>query len=189
MSSRKNRDRNADGSNRNLDGRRLRTVDEAKKLADYLATKPEMEKRERDEKRKRWEAVVEAAERKEEEIRSGRGGNGSGRLDAKYVESKEEAERLTREAMLESMREDNVEPARTGSESSEDRKDNEDDRTGSSEGSSASPGPAVQAKTAPIFFGWDDDELSEDDEDESVEEPVTPGEGLPAISGKGKAKA
>ncbi|GAB7362625.1 hypothetical protein MBLNU230_g2937t1 [Neophaeotheca triangularis] len=190
MSSKKNRDRNAgnpNGSNRNLDGRRLRTVDEAKRLADYLATKPEMEKRERDEKRKRWEAVVEAAERKEEEVRSGRAGNGGGRLDAQYVEGKEEAERITREAVIRAMKEGNVESARTGSESSEDRKGSEEDGAGSSQGSTDSPEP--DAHEGPSFFGWDDDELSEDEGDDVAAEPVTPGDHGAAVSGKGKGKA
>lgn len=67
------------GSNRNLDGRRLRTVTEAKNLAEYLATKPDLEKREKDERRKRWEAVVEGAERREEEIKKGRSAGGRGK--------------------------------------------------------------------------------------------------------------
>ena len=44
----------ANGSNRNLDGRRLRTVAEAKRLAEYLALKPEMEAKEKEER-----AIVE----------------------------------------------------------------------------------------------------------------------------------
>ena len=55
------------GSNRNLDGRRLRTVHEAKALAEYLALKPDMEKKEKEERRKRWQQVIDMAEKKEEE--------------------------------------------------------------------------------------------------------------------------
>lgn len=49
MSSRK-RKQNAElatGSARNLDGRRIRTVTEAKNLAAYLATKPDMDRKEK----------------------------------------------------------------------------------------------------------------------------------------------
>ncbi|TKA76393.1 hypothetical protein B0A49_04292, partial [Cryomyces minteri] len=104
MSSRKKRGEADTGSNRNLDGRRLRTVTEAKALAEYLALKPEMEKKEKEERRKRWEMVVQAAEEREEEVRSGRAGGGKGRLDGKWVEAKEEVESKTREAVVAAMR-------------------------------------------------------------------------------------
>jgi len=48
MSSKRKRNQGEDnGSSRNLDGRRLRTVNEAKALAEYLAIKPDMAKREK----------------------------------------------------------------------------------------------------------------------------------------------
>lgn len=47
MSSRKKKTQDENGSSRNLDGRRLRTVNEAKALAEYLAIKPDMDKKER----------------------------------------------------------------------------------------------------------------------------------------------
>lgn len=88
------------GSNRNLDGRRLRTVTEAKNLAEYLATKPDLEKREKDERRKRWEAVVEGAERREEEIKKGRSAGGRGKgLSEEWLMEKEDAGERTREAV------------------------------------------------------------------------------------------
>ncbi|KAF2803519.1 uncharacterized protein BDZ99DRAFT_353028, partial [Mytilinidion resinicola] len=97
MSSRKKRSQGENnGSSRNLDGRRLRTVTEAKALAEYLAVKPDMDKKEREEKMKRWEAIVDAADRKEDEIRSGK----TARLDGKWVEDKEEAEQKTRDAVI-----------------------------------------------------------------------------------------
>src|ERR1700733_652842 len=97
MSSRKKRNAEAqNGSNRNLDGRRLRTITEAKNLATYLATKPEMDRREKEERRKRWEAVVEAAERREEEIRSGKKGKG---LSEEWVAEKEEVGEGVRDAV------------------------------------------------------------------------------------------
>jgi hypothetical protein len=101
MSSRKKRNTEAqNGSNRNLDGRRLRTITEAKNLATYLATKPEMDRREKEERRKRWEAVVEAAERREEEIRSGKKGKG---LSEEWVAEKEEVGEGVRDAVRRAM--------------------------------------------------------------------------------------
>ena len=81
---------------RNLDGRRLRTVAEAKALAEYLAIKPEMEQREKEERRKKWEDIVASTERKQDELLNSRG---TARLDGKWVEDKEEAENKTREAI------------------------------------------------------------------------------------------
>lgn len=92
MSSRKKRNaaEPANSSSRNLDGRRLRTVAEAKSLAAYLATKPEMDRREKEERRKRWEGVVEMAEVRAQEIKEGRGvGRGKGVSD-EWMADKEE---------------------------------------------------------------------------------------------------
>lgn len=145
MSSRKKQG-DANGSSRNLDGRRLRTVDEAKKLAEYLIIKPEMEKREKDERRKRWEDIVESTERKQEELMHSRG---TARLDGKWVEDKEEAENKTREAIekmllaqRESSEEEQAQPTASGSK------------------------PATQR----AMFGWDeedDDFMSDSDDDEA----------------------
>ena len=194
MSSRKNRDRqnqNVNGSNRNLDGRRLRTVEEAKRLAEYLSIKPEMDQREKEERKKRWEAVVEAADRREEEIKSGKAGANQGRLDSEYVESKEAAEEKTREAVLKAMKEGTLQLERTGSESSMDAdEDSEDDEDKESSGSSTHAVSArVENDGGRSFFGWDDDEEdSEDDSDAGnvrEEESAT----IPPYNGKGKAKA
>ena len=90
MSSRKRKNalasdpNNGVGSNRNLDGRRLRTITEAKNLAEYLATKPEMERRE-GERRK-----------------GGAGGRGKG-LSDEWLEEKEDAGERTREAVRRAM--------------------------------------------------------------------------------------
>lgn len=88
------------GSNRNLDGRRLRTITEAKNLAEYLATKPEMERKEKEERRRRWEAVVEGAERREEDMRKGRRGKG---LSEEWLEEREDAGERTRDAVRKAM--------------------------------------------------------------------------------------
>ena len=186
MSSRKKGDQsNPNGSSRNLDGRRLRTVDEAKRLADYLALKPEMEQKEREERRKRWEGVVEAAERKEEEIRHGK--VGAGRLDAEYVETKESAEEKTREAVIRAMREG----ARTGSES--DVEDGESGSGSGSDGVGASDGSSegaaqvtTRAVTGSSFFGWDEEDEDDSSEDDEVGHDVQPEQ---TYAGKGKGKA
>ena len=159
MSSRKNKtNANPNGSNRNLDGRRMRTVDEAKRLAEYLAIKPEMETREKEERRKRWESIVEAAEKREEDILKGKAGAGQGRLDAGYVESKAEAEERMREAV----------GTLVESSSGDGEGEGEPDEGGSR------------------FFGWDDDDDGESEEDEDsgvIDEPVESYEG----KGKGRA--
>ena len=188
MSSRKKRGEQQDpnGSNRNLDGRRLRTIDEAKKLAEYLAVKPDMEKKEREERKKRWEGVVAAAERREEEVKSGKAGVNQGRLDAEYVESKEAAEEKTREAVLRAMREEMAEMHRTGSESSvENEGASGDEGADGSSGSSEEDKPVGDdAAAGRTFFGWDDEE--DDDEDEEEEETAAAPE---LYAGKGKGKA
>ncbi|GIZ39416.1 hypothetical protein CKM354_000279900 [Cercospora kikuchii] len=183
MSSRKNRNSNVNpnASNRNLDGRRLRTVDEAKRLAEYLAIKPEMEKKEREERKKRWQEVVDAAERREEEIKSGKGGAARGRLDAEWVEGKEDAENKTREAVIRAMKEGLLEE-RTGSESSAEADETEDEDI--EESSDSSEGVKAEASNAGggrSFYGWDEDEDESSEDDE--EKPA------PTYDGKGKGKA
>ena len=107
MSSKKKKNRgDENASSRNLDGRRLRTVTEAKALAEYLAIRPEMEQREKQRRRERWQQIVDAADQREHDIRSGNangGGGGGGaraRLDGRWVEDKEEAGERTRDAVL-----------------------------------------------------------------------------------------
>jgi len=93
MSSRKKK-QNAElatGSARNLDGRRLRTITEAKNLATYLATKPDMDRKEKEERRKRWEAVVDLAEQREDDMRAGKTVDGRRKgLSSEWLEEKEE---------------------------------------------------------------------------------------------------
>lgn len=186
MSSRKNRqnrERDIQGSSRNLDGRRLRTITEAKNLAEYLALKPEMDKKEREEKRRRWEAVVEAAEKKEDEIKRGKG---NARLDADWVDAKEEAETKTREAVIAAMKagligQENEREASETSGSAESDGSDEVEASGSGSSEEEKTTRPAQART---FFGWDDEEdMSEDDEDE--QEEVAPQQ----YEGKGKARA
>lgn len=107
MSSRKRR-QNAElatGSARNLDGRRLRTITEAKNLAAYLATKPDMDRKEKEEKRKRWEQVVELAEQREADMRAGKGADGRRKgLSDEWIESKEEVGEHVRNAVKSAMK-------------------------------------------------------------------------------------
>jgi hypothetical protein len=199
MSSKKNRDRqDQNGSNRNLDGRRLRTVDEAKRLAEYLATKPEMEKKEKEERRKRWEAVIEAAEATEAKIKSGKMGSNQGRLDAEYVESKEAAEEKIREAVQKAMRDQMLMDERTGSESSAEDQDegSDSDEQGNLTSGHEQAGPS-KASESRTFFGWDeeDEELSEDEEDEEADVEIDNRVSVledtaeAPLQGKGKGKA
>jgi hypothetical protein len=158
------------GSSRNLDGRRLRTVAEAKALADYLAAKPDLEKKERDEKRKRWEDIVASTERKREDLARG---ERQARLDGKWVEEKEEVERKSREAVEKML-------MMQGGSSEE------EDADVAPAGSSSKAKPVAQPKA---MFGWEDEDdeyMSDSEEDEEVEEEDVK---VPVVEGKGKGKA
>lgn len=174
MSSKRKKNQGDDnGSSRNLDGRRLRTVNEAKALAEYLAIKPEMEKKEKEERRKRWEQVVELAERREEEIRSGN----KGKVDGKWVEDKEEAGERTREAVLAAMRsgqyKDNLLGTSEGSSSGSGQSISDDEVVANTSSKDSTP-PTDEEPIKPkavSFFGFDeDDEFMSDDDEEEVEE-------------------
>ena len=177
------------GSSRNLDGRRLRTVTEAKALAEYLAVKPEMEKREKEIRRKRWSEIVETAERRQEEIRHGKGKGG---LDGRWVEDKEEVGERTREAVLGVMKtgvyRDNLAgggEAVAGSSSSSAEEEGEESGGSKATTPPSEPEPEPKGKgkgkevasasasandngPARKFFGFDeDDEFMSSDGDES----------------------
>ncbi len=201
MSSKRKKNQGDDnGSSRNLDGRRLRTVTEAKALAEYLAIKPEMDRKEKERRRERWEQIVELAEKKEKEIRNG----GKGRLDGNWVEDKEEASERTRLAVVAAMKNgqirDNLQLSTSaasntsGSSSNNEDDDDGEDEGGSSSSGSESPGPepsnttvkkgAMAAEAAvpskddkgkgktKVFFAFDeeDDEFMSSDEDDDSEE-------------------
>ncbi|RYP55811.1 hypothetical protein DL771_012402 [Monosporascus sp. 5C6A] len=177
MSSKKKKNRgDENASSRNLDGRRLRTVNEAKALAEYLAIRPEMEQKEKEKRRARWQQIVDAAEEREHEIRN----NSKGRLDGKWVEDKEETGERTREAVLAAMRagnfKDNLLGTSHGSASTEDMEEDSEsegeDESGESSSSSKEPTPPKEAsaKKAPTraFAGFDEDDefMSSSDEEE-----------------------
>lgn len=196
MSSRKKRTQGeANGSNRNLDGRRLRTVNEAKALAEYLAVKPEMERREKEERRRRWEQLVEASERREEEIRtSGNGAKGTsrGKVDELWAEQKEEAESKTREAVLAALHKGEIKNALG------DVVEDDGERSGEAKGSAeASTSDGEEQGTAkPVssgsrsFFGWDEDDVdSSDEEDEHTAGAAPVAVAEQTYKGKGKGRA
>ncbi|KAL1838329.1 hypothetical protein VTJ49DRAFT_2790 [Mycothermus thermophilus] len=166
------------GSSRNLDGRRLRTVTEAKALAEYLAIKPEMERREKEARRKRWQEIVEMTERRQEEIRNGGSGN-KGLMDGKWVEEKEEVGERTREAVLEAMRRGGY-------------RDNLLLEVGDSGEGSSSSGAGLVGSGASSEGDEVDEEMrdEEEEEEESGGSKATtpPSEPEPPVEGKGKGK-
>lgn len=174
MSSRKKKNQEDHGSSRNLDGRRLRTVNEAKALAEYLAIKPEMEKKEKQKRRERWEQIVQMSEAKEAEIKSGN----QSRLDGRWVEDKEESSERTRDAVLAAMKsgnyKDNMLATSHDSKSTESSNQNSASEGEEKESSSeeVTPPPAEEKKAdkgkARTFFGFDEDDefMSSDEEDE-----------------------
>ena len=198
MSSRRKRNQGENnGSNRNLDGRRLRTVNEAKALAEYLVMKPEMEKKERAERRKRWEQVVEMAERREEEMKSG----AKGKVDGKWVEDKDEAGERTREAVLAAMRsgdyKDTMLSTSGGSSASRsvsrgEGSEEEDSGESSSKGTTPPSVSKAESGSGPLFFGFDEDDefMSDEEEEDSEEEDSAMPDGAKELAeGKGKGKA
>ena len=204
MSSRRKKNAGENNSsNRNLDGRRLRTVNEAKALAEYLALKPEMEKKEKEARRKRWEQVVEIAERREQEIRSG----SKGKVDGKWVEEKEEAGERAREAVLAAMKSgnyhDNLGGPSSGSAEMDDSEafseGDEDDEMEVVGRSKSAIGSAAKAQETPsrTYFGFDEDDDSMSDDSRGAGEgeahtgPVAMDAKASSASksaGKGKAK-
>lgn len=183
MSSKRKRNQGENnGSNRNLDGRRLRTVNEAKALAEYLAVKPEMDKKEKEERRRRWEAIVEMAEKRTEEIKNG---GGKSRLDGQWMEDREEMSEKAREAVLAAMKDggwnDNLRDAIMGGSStsaSEGNSSQEEDESESAEEDeeekpeiSAPVSSSSKPATTRRFIGFDDDdEFMSSDEDEDAED-------------------
>ncbi|RAL09642.1 telomere maintenance SDE2 family protein [Aspergillus homomorphus CBS 101889] len=201
MSSKRKRNQGDDnGSSRNLDGRRLRTVNEAKALAEYLALKPEMDKKEKEERRRRWQAVVEAAEKRQEELKNG---GGKQKIDGQWMEDKEEMNEKAREAVLMAMKDglwtDNLRDTILGGSSTSaspsedsgretpstsDDEEEESDEEAEVEMVDA-PGPSNPTRSAPrryIGFDEDDEFMSDSEDEEEAEGPAGD------VKGKGKAK-
>ncbi|KAL8945236.1 MAG: hypothetical protein Q9211_000246 [Gyalolechia sp. 1 TL-2023] len=175
MSSRRKRNQgDENSSNRNLDGRRLRTVAEAKALAEYLALKPEMEKKDREARRKRWEQVVELAEKREEEITTG----SKGRVDGNWVEERDEAGERTREAVVAAMNSGphhdilSFSPTKRSQQSSSMSSQSQGGGGLDMRKSDAIASPYVVAPSR-TFFGYDDEEgLSSDGDEEEENEDL-----------------
>ncbi|KAK2591200.1 hypothetical protein QQS21_011108 [Conoideocrella luteorostrata] len=171
MSSRKKKNQEDHGSSRNLDGRRLRTVNEAKALAEYLAIKPEMEKKEKEKRRERWEQIVQMTEEKQNQIKNG----GQGKLDGKWVEDKEETSEKTREAVAAAIKagkySDNLFGTSHGSTSSEQpegQSNSEDEDNATSKEASPVGGTKSSTKQkSQTFFGFDEEDefMSSSDEE------------------------
>ncbi|KAK0741006.1 telomere stability and silencing-domain-containing protein [Schizothecium vesticola] len=185
MSSKRRKNQGEDnGSSRNLDGRRIRTVNEAKALAEYLAIKPEMDQKEREKRRARWQEIVDMTERKQEEIRNGSAAKGA--LDGKWVEEKEVTGERTREAVLAAMKAGNYKDnelvlgSSHGSSSSGGNADvimeeEEEGEEGSGSGATTPPsepevpaGKGKEKEKVKAFFGFDEDDefMSSDEESE-----------------------
>lgn len=191
MSSKRKRNQGENnGSNRNLDGRRLRTVNEAKALAEYLAVKPEMDKKEKEERRRRWEAIVEMAEKRTEEIKNG---GGKSRVDGQWMEDREEMSEKAREAVLAAMKDggwnDNLRDVIMGGSSTsasegnssqeEDESESADEDEDEDKPDTSAPVPS-SSKPATVrkFIGFDDDdEFMSSDEDEDAEDSKGKGKG------------
>lgn len=153
MSSRKKR-QNAElatGSARNLGGRRLRTITEAKNLATYLATKPDMDKKEKEERRKRWEQVIQLAEQREADMRAGKGLDGRRKgLSDEWVEEKEEIGENVRNAVKMAMLANQQKPATADGTAQED----------DSSGSGGSPAGSGEDSDAEDLMELDGDEMA-----------------------------
>ncbi|KIW06342.1 uncharacterized protein PV09_02804 [Verruconis gallopava] len=196
MSSRKKRGQGEqNGSARTIDGRRIRTVNEAKALAEYLAIKPEMDKREREERRNRLEEIVRSTEARKAEILNG----SKGRMDGEWLESKEEAAEKAREAVLKALREGDIKGVFGEEQRESDTSGSASDEGEGSESEHEKLEGSTQerlvkpAQTAPRrYFGWDEDELSDsEEEEEEIQDKGEVDEMSPetiASRSKGKAK-
>jgi len=184
------------GSSRNLDGRRLRTVTEAKSLAEYLAIKPKMEREEKQRRRERWEKIVELAEKREAEIKNG----ANAKLNGKWVEDKEEAGERTRDAVLAAMKAGNYQDSllSTSNGSSSTNMDDDDVSPGEEEEAEASNSKATTPNSeleerqpkgkARMFFGFDEDDEFMSSDEESGAEDNGKAKGKGKSKGKGKGK-
>ncbi|PUU75077.1 telomere stability and silencing-domain-containing protein [Tuber borchii] len=176
MSSRKKRGQQENNDScRNLDGRRMRTVKEAKALAAYLEIRPEMGRKEREARKERWRKVVEEAER------GGRNGSASTARfdDLEWLESTEEERVRTREAVERVMKElemgglDGEEEGEGGSSGSGSDVEAHGGGDGDIGEGSSTAAPAKKGVKEMKFSGWDDEDdefLSSDEEMSDIAE-------------------
>ena len=198
MSSRKKRDQNnTNGSNRNLDGHRLRDVEKAKVLGKYLAVQDKEQKKAAESKKTGRESYLDSVEKQIEQVRSGKLGGDKGRLNAEYVESKEQAEERTRLAVMKMSKQSSEEVERAASSSSKEVSASESSEDVDQASTNSSDDDADQNKkeeAGPSFFGWDEDEDDEDDDEEDgndIDDGVIAVASGPDVvhSGKGKGRA
>jgi Silencing defective 2 N-terminal ubiquitin domain len=199
MSSKRKRNQEENnGSNRNLDGRRLRTISEAKALAEYLAVKPEMDRKEKEERRRRWEAVVESAERRQEALRTAGGKN---RLDGQWMEDKNEMSEKARDAVLKAMKDgewrDHLRDTAMGGSSASasasegGSSDTSPDSSEKSDDENSHSQPAFNSIAPRRYIGFDDDDefMSEDNSDsDDVAATEAESHGHDQVAAKGKGK-
>jgi len=204
MSSRKKRgqEENSD-SCRNLDGRRIRTVKEAKALAAYLEIKPEMDRKEREKRKERWRKVVELAEKREAEERGEAVSGGTKFDDTEWLEKTEEEKEKLREAVVRAMKEGLYEdernvrdqsPGSSGTSSGGDEEDIGEPKKPKITVPRLPSPPAASAVRKFVGFDDDDDEFmseEEGEEDDAMEDIAEENEERTSedVEGKGKGKA
>lgn len=205
MSSRKKRGQEENNDScRNLDGRRIRTVKEAKALAAYLEIKPEMDRKEKEKRKERLLKIIEMADKREAEEAGEEVIGGKKFDDVKWLEQIEEEKERTREAVLKAMKEgafgNSADAGSSGTSSGDD--DEEEDGEESSKhisGAMAIPKPRTLSSekkvSPPKFVGFDDDDdefmsSDEEDGDEKMYDIAEEEDDAPVdVKGKGKAKA
>ncbi|RPA87035.1 hypothetical protein BJ508DRAFT_410617 [Ascobolus immersus RN42] len=209
MSSKKKRNGEENNDScRNLDGRRIRTVKEAKALAAYLEIKPDMERKEKELRKERWRAIVEQAEKRELEQEGKEVPGGKRFDDIRWLEQTEEDKEKTREAVLKAMK-DGVFKKDNSSTDSDEEDDDDEMEDGATSSTGTSPPSSFVTKPAAKprrFLGFDEDDefMSSDDEAEETKpaakkmevvkevEEVEEEKPAPRVTrgrGKGKAKA
>lgn len=171
-------------SNRDINGRRLRTNAETKALAEYIAIKPGMDAKEKEERRKRWHDIVTTSAAKVDELEN----KPQGRLDGAWVEAKEEASEKTREAVIAAMKAGDIKDLLRESDASGTGSD-ESGGSDSDEAGAVKASGSIRPVAKPVsFFGWDE-EMSDSEEDEDEDEEPEEAEAPLPISSKGKGKA
>jgi len=162
MSSARKKAEEDNSSCRDLDGRRLRTINEAKKLSDYLASLPERQKAEAEKQKEKLEKLKQEIGRMENEIAGAASGTGAGTkrkvLDSSFIEEGRERSIKVRGAVAAAMKKRKKQKtsppaADDGAISSSksaatDAKDgSEDTSEGSGEGSAEAQKPALVQPT------------------------------------------
>jgi hypothetical protein len=162
MSSRKKSQENSD-SCRNLDGRRLRTVKEAKALAALLEVKPEMDKKQKEAAIARWKEVIEGAKRHEE------GGDKKRFDDVEWLESLEGTTERTREACLVGLKALGLVAEDSSGESSGDEEEDVEDPSDVKGKKPVLSRISEVEERKPVvvrkFAGWEEEDESSDEEE------------------------